>query len=363
MPARRKIYTLAIVGIWLIAAGVLGNRHLETTTHAYVRADTRQNSLLADTIAAQIGQEFTRLRSLAKILAQSERIQATLPFVGYSEAPGNTAAREQRRADLMGRIDLIEINEWLANTAHDLDLRRIQLLHRSGEVIASSNAMSGANDIATLLFDDRMHALASIVGSADSFSIDAENVPVYRFAAAVVGGNDTIGVLVIEQSSLRIARPLSGHQQRIFVTDEFGVALIAREPDLLMTATAKARVHAISQSERLFRYGQRRLGESPFSPIRDAPVGNGSGWTAAGITYSLVSRPLAGEPLQVNIMTVLHELTALRRTTIVEILLITLVGLLVILVTDRSIAFARPASVAKRLNRSSSQANRTTPDP
>ncbi|MDA0340928.1 MAG: hypothetical protein O3B74_04945 [Proteobacteria bacterium] len=363
MPARWRIYPLAIVGIWLIAAGVLGYRHLESTSHAYVRTETRQAGLLADTIAAEIGREFTRLRGLAKVLAQSGRIQATLPFVSYSEAPGDTAAREQRRADLMGRIDLIEINEWLANTAHDLDLRRIQLLHRSGEVIASSNAMRGDNDIAAVLFDDRMHALASIVGSADSFSIDAENVPVYRFAAAIEAGNDTIGVLVIEQSSLRIARPLSSHQQRIFLTDEFGVALIAGEPDLLMTAMAEAQVHAIDQSERLFRYGQRTLGESPFSPIQDAPVGTGSGWTAAGMTYALASRPLAAEPLQVNVMTALHDLTALRRTAIVEGLLVTLVGLLVLLVVDRSIAFARSALVAKRLNRSSSQANRTIPDP
>jgi C4-dicarboxylate-specific signal transduction histidine kinase len=363
MSARRRIYILAIVGIWLIAAGALGNRYLELTAQAYVRAETRQAGLLADTIAAEIGREFTRLRSLAKILAQSGRIQAMLLVVGHNEAPGDTAAREQRRVDFTGRIDLIEINEWLANTTHDLNLRGIKLLHPSGEVIASSNAMRGDNDIATVLFDDRMHALASIVGSAESFSIDAENIPVYRFAAAIEAGNDTIGVLVIEKSSLHIARPLSGHQQRIFVTDEFGVALIAREPDLLMTATTGARVHAISQSERLFRYGQGRLGESPFSPTRDAPVINGSGWATAEMTYALVSRPLTGEPLQVNVMTSLHELTALRRTTIVEILFIILVGLLIILLTDLSIAFARSALVAKRLNRFSSQANCTTPGP
>ena len=339
MSARRIMITLAFVATWLIATGVLGQKHLERTREAHLRAEASQASLLADTIAAEIGREFARLRSLTKILTRSEQIRATIPFVGYQEIPADEPARIRRQAELQGRIDLIEVNEMLAATADDLSLRRIRLLHRSGEVIASSRSARGENDIGSVLSGDRLHAAARIVGSAEGFHIDAENVPGYRFASAIEIDGDVIGVLVVEQSSFRIARPLNGHRQKIFITDENGVAVIARDSDLLMAAAPDARVRSITDGERLFRYGQRRVTRLPFAHPEEAEPG-GLIQTADGTRHASVVRPFASEPLSVNVYTPLTELEGLRRATLLQIALIALVGLLVMAVIERTIGFA-----------------------
>ena len=339
MSARRLLVTLACVAAWLIAVGVLGQKHLERTLDTHFRGHAGQASLLADTIAAEIGREFSRLRSLAKILTRSDQIRATIPFVGYQEPPTSAATRARRQAELQSRIDLIEVNEMLAATANDLGLRRVQLLHRSGEVIASSRSTRGENDIGSVLSGDRLHAAASIAGSAEGFHVDAENIPGYRFASAIEIDGDVIGILVVEQSSLRIARPLTGHRQRVFITDENGVSVIARETDLLMAAAADARVHSITNGERLYRYGQHPVTRLPFlhsgQTNRDKPVR-----TSDGTAYASVTRPIASEALWVNVYDPLSDFDGLRQATLFRIGLIALVGLLLMLVIERTVAFA-----------------------
>jgi signal transduction histidine kinase/HPt (histidine-containing phosphotransfer) domain-containing protein/ActR/RegA family two-component response regulator len=339
MSARRILIILGFVVAWLGATGVLGQKHLDRARESHLRAELRQAGLLADTIAAEIGREFARLRSLTKILTRSEQIRATIPFVGYRDIPDDEAARIQRQAELRGRMDLIEVNEMLAATADDLGLRRIRLLHRSGEVIASSRSARGEDDIGSVLSGDRLHAAASIVGSAEGFHVDADNVPGYRFASAIEIDGDVIGVLVVEQSSFRIARPLNSHRQKIFITDENGVAVIARETALLMAAAPDARVHSITNGERLFRYGQRAVARLPFQ----YPEGADSDTlirSADGTGHASVIRSFPSEPLWVNVYTPLAGLEALRRATLFRIALIALVGLLVMLVIERTVAFA-----------------------
>ena len=348
MSVRRILIILACVVAWLIVVGMLGQRHLERTLDTYLGAEARQASLFADTIAADIGREFARLRSLAKILTRSEKIRAPIPFVGYQSPPDNEVARVLRQAELEGRIDLIEVNTMLAATVEDLGLRRIQILHRSGEVIASSRATRGENDIGLVLSEDRLHAAASITGSAEGFYIDAENVPGYRFASAIEADNDVIGVLVIEQSSFNIARPFKGHRRKIFITDENGVAVIARETDLLMAAAPDARVHLISKSERLFRYGQRPVTRLPFLHPDDGGTG-GLIQSADGTSHASVVRPLPSEPLWVNVYTPLMDLEGLRQATLFQIALIALVGFLLMLVIERTIAYALSARAKNAL--------------
>ncbi len=198
MSKRRVMIILSCVAVWLISAGVFGSRHVQQALDNRMNEERRQASLLADTVASGIGREFARLRSLARILTRSEQIRATIPFVGYQEPPPDEAAKLRRQAELLGRADIFEVNEMLAATAEDLGLRRIQLLHRSGEVIASSRWTRGENDIGSVLSGDRLHATASITGAADGFHIDAENIPGYRFAASIEIDGDVIGVLVLE---------------------------------------------------------------------------------------------------------------------------------------------------------------------
>jgi signal transduction histidine kinase/CheY-like chemotaxis protein len=339
MSARRVIITLTCVAVWLAAAGLLGQRHVERKLDDYVRIEREEATLLASVIAGEIGREFARLRSLAKILKRSDQIRATIPFVGYQQAPRDEAARIRRQADLQGRIDLIEVNDMLAATADDLGLRRIQLLHRSGEVIASSRALRGENDIGSVLSKDRLHATASIVGSADGFHVDGEDVPGYRFASSIEIDGDVIGVLVVEQSSLRIARSFAGHGQRVFVSDEYGVSVIAREPDLLMVAFPGARVYSITNSERLLRYGQRAVTGMPFLGPDDESTYRQIR-TADGTGYAPARQPIASEALWVDVLNPLTEVDAIRRATRLQVGLIALVGLLLMLVVERTIIFA-----------------------
>jgi signal transduction histidine kinase/CheY-like chemotaxis protein/HPt (histidine-containing phosphotransfer) domain-containing protein len=339
MSKRRTIVTLTCISIWLVAAGVLGWNHLERTLGNYLRSEARQASLFADTIAADIGREFIRLRALAKILTRSEQIRATIPFVGFHAPPTDEVTRLRRQAELQGRIDLIEVNEMLAGTADDLGLRRIQLLHRSGEVIASSRWTRGENDIGSVLSEDRLHAAASIAGSAEGFHIDAEDIPGYRFASSIEIDDDVIGVLVVEQSSIRLARPLGGHRQRAFITDKNGVSVIAREPELLIAAAADAPVHGIEKGEYLFDYGQRRIKDLPFLHP-DKGASDSLIRTADGTGYEFVSRPITGEELWINVYSPLTDLEALRQATFLRVALIALVGLLVMLVIERTIVFA-----------------------
>jgi C4-dicarboxylate-specific signal transduction histidine kinase len=339
MPARRVIVLLVCVAAWLLVAGLLGQNHVETTLNNHLLSQTRQANLLADTIAAEVGREFARLRSLVKILAQSEKIRATLAFVGYQEPLVDEVAQISRQVELESRIDLIELNAMLAGTADDLGLRRIQLLNSLGEVIASSRSTRGESDIGSALSGDRLHAAASIVGSAEGFHVDGENVPSYRFASAIEIDGDVIGVMVVEQSSFRIARPLSGHHQRVFITDENGVSVIAREVGLLMVAGPDAHLHSITADERLYRYGQRLIGQLPFSWDCERSSGQIHG-TGDEVPCASVTRPIASEALWVNVHCPLTELEALRQTTMLGVGLIALVGFLLILVIERYIGFA-----------------------
>ncbi|MDA0284816.1 MAG: response regulator, partial [Planctomycetota bacterium] len=110
-------------------------------------------------------------------------------------------------------------------------------------------------------------------------------------------------------------------------------------PELLMAAAADAPVHAITTTERLFRYGQRPITALPFETIGDrgtVKLHQGDD----GMKYASITRPFESEPLWVNVFSPLAGYEALRQSTMLRVGLIGLIGLLVMLVIERGVAFA-----------------------
>ncbi len=157
--------------------------------------------------------------------------------------------------------------DFIAETVH---VNLAFVVDATGLCIGASNARD-ADSLVGERFDDREYYTAARNGQPGvQFAMGRRtNIPGLFYSTPILKDGVFIGAAVVKIDIPTIERDVSA--KGAFVTDRYGVVIIAADPDWLMRAVPDASVFALTGSERQLAYKQEAIGLVPLTHTEGEP--------------------------------------------------------------------------------------------
>ena len=336
----KQLAWLAIM-LWLGGGIAWGFLDMRRETLEYLDATQARGDQLTRTLVGDVALAMARLRGNASLIARHATVAEVLPFVDYVTDSRTPEEWIRRRNALRARDDLRQLTEQLAAMAADLALDHIAILHLSGEVIASSSS-NDLNLIARSWRNDTLYKRSATADNPSDIVVKPDGTPTFRFGANVLVADQRLGVAVVEQSGTALARPFTQLGHPVMITDSAGVVVAAHNPAHQLRYIPEAGSLDGEPDALPLRYGGHAI---PLLLAR-APERVGRHSLTHGIIEGVpslrVSRPIESgdQSLLLHVFLPLEELPQIERGAILRDALLVVAGLLLILIIERSAAFA-----------------------
>jgi diguanylate cyclase (GGDEF)-like protein len=242
----------AIAALWCVVSWFIVNWLAQERIAAQVARQTSQ----ARHDVASIGENFervlSRLQGLPAVLAHGSDITSPLVSFGPSAAP-SPVAREARIAAWTQRPDLAALNKQRLAITGEMDVDVIWVMNASGDCVAASNFGDTTSFIGTN-YADRAYFKSPQAGQRGrQYAMGrVTNVPGLFFSAPVTSDGRFVGAVAIKIDLPRLAPWVTN--PHAFVTDEYGVVILAADRSLEMRALPGAAVSKLPAEQRQARY-------------------------------------------------------------------------------------------------------------
>jgi diguanylate cyclase (GGDEF)-like protein len=203
-------------------------------------------------IAENVERLLNRLQGLPAVLAAGPDFAQSLETFGPDVAPARSPLAARRTA-WTERRDLLALSERFVLAADEMDVDIIWLMNASGDCVAASNFADSTSFIGTNYADRSYFRSARDGKRGRQYAMGrVTNVPGLFFSAPVAPGGRFLGTVALKIDLPRLA-PWLNHPHA-YVTDEYGVIILAADPGLEMQAVPGAAVHSLPVGQRLARY-------------------------------------------------------------------------------------------------------------
>jgi diguanylate cyclase (GGDEF)-like protein/PAS domain S-box-containing protein len=266
MFSKTRLFGLTGVAlaVWLAAAWWLADALLAARTQVIIRRETASVTLQADNITKNISRNLDYLNGIATLIAQKEDVISAL--LRLHTAPGTTAlSAAQKKERWSAAPQLKSLDHRFMQIATALGANTIWLMDTQGDGIAASNADKPESFVGTNYADREYFKTAMTGKPGHQYAVGRKsNIPGLFFSAPVLHQGQVIGVAVA-----KIDLPTLAHwvnQVDAFVTDKYGVVILARDANLEMRALEGGTLAVLPRSERLAIYKR-----AEFSPLKVDP--------------------------------------------------------------------------------------------
>lgn len=314
--------TIAI--LWSALSWLVVDRVAEDRISALVTREASQIRQDIDGISDNFERVLNRLQGLPAVLAASSDVTTALvsfgPGVALSALPRDAQAAEWNR-----RPDLHAMNRQLLAFTVDMDVDIIWVMNASGDCVASSNFGESTSFIGTN-YADRAYFQSPRAGKRGrQYAMGrVTNVPGLFFSAPVTAGL-FLGAVTVKVDLPRLA-PFVNHPHA-FVTDEYGVIILAADRSLEMRAVPGAAIQKLPVKERQARYKREK-----FETLEFGTAGGPKGLVRmAGSPYPHVAahseRPQ--QAITVHIVAPIRNINDVRGDSFAAFLLLSFSGIMV----------------------------------
>lgn len=210
--------------------------------------------------------------------------------------------RAERQARLAADPQLAALNRSLAGTVADISaLSVIWVVNPAGEAIAASNG--GRPDSFTgINFSDRTYFTEAMAGRfGHQFALGrVTNIPGLFFSAPVRDGDRIVGVVAIKIDIPYLASWVN--QADAFLSDNYGVVILARDRDMEMRTLPGAAVAGLSAADRMGRYKRSEFDTLPIRPWGAQAYPDLQRWGEGGVPHLRRSSVLPDDDLVLTIL-------------------------------------------------------------
>ncbi len=307
-----KIYvrtTLLIVLLWIVAAGVLASRYVDSRLEGRVAEARRTLSREMTDIHTGLSRNLEVFHGVPAVIARDGTVISALRTAAARRpARATSASQAELRASWAKIPAYAAANESLAIATEDIPaLSVLWIMDRSGDCVAASNH-AAAESFIGYNYGDRTYFRDAMNGKqGNQFAVGrASNVPGLYFSAPVYDGGRIVGVAAGKLELAYLSTWVN--QANAFISDIYGVVVQAQDARLIMRALPDASVRKLSPEERLARY---RLSEIPELSIEswNRPPTPGFFSLQGGDTPLLLAfRPLTGDGLTVTVLEAVPEI-------------------------------------------------------
>ncbi len=229
------------------------------------KADVQQD---AKALSANIASNLRMLHGIATLVANFPEVGKTLSRHDVPDLASRLPS-QQLKKDWSGdtRLRALSLQLKLASTSLAADV--IYILNTAGDCIASSNidqadSLIGTNYAGREYFRDAMKGLQGQQYAMGRVS----HIPGLFFSTPVYRHGKIIGVAAAKVNLDSLAYWVN--QSNAFISDRYGVVIMATDPRLLMHALKNGKIAELSEQQRLERYA---IKDFPLLDISPAPEG------------------------------------------------------------------------------------------
>ena len=360
--SRRTLGLLVLLVVaWVLGAWLATGRQYDRRVAGVFQRESKLAQSQSDSVAQSIQRSLAYFHGIPAALSHEELVGRMLREVAPSTVSSPLSTADRRRA-WTGDARLGPLNVFLAETAQHLVASVIWVLNSSGDCIASSNFGTPESFIGVAYSDREYFQQARAGGPGRQFAMGrTTNIPGLFYSYPVMEEGRFLGAVVVKINVPDLAFWLE--QAEAFVADTDGVVILARSKAMEMRTLPGATVARLPESLRVSRYKRTDLPGLDLSPwgddrLRGAVVVEG----LAG-PQALASHPLPDDSVVVYVARSLAEISAVDGDRLLQFLLVSAVGSLVILGTGGLLlylaAVRQSRDIAESAREIAESANRT----
>jgi diguanylate cyclase (GGDEF)-like protein len=328
----------AIAVLWIALAWSVFNWLVQDRIAALVARETSQVRQDLSRISENLERVLNRLQGLPAVLAAGRDVTDALASFGPGVAPSRHS-RDAGKGAWTQRPDLISLNKQLLAVAGEMDVDVIWAMNASGDCVAASNFEEPTSFIATNYADRSYFQSAQAGKRGRQYAMGrVTNVPGLFFSAPATADGRFLGAVTIKIDLPRLGPWVN--DPYAFVTDEYGVIILAADHKMEMLALPGAAVHQLPAAQRLALYKREA-----FETLRmETGTGPGGLVRVAGSPHPYLAarseRPHHG--IAVHILAPIEGIDSMRRDAFAAFLLLSFSGIMV-----TALAFAVRAYVLR----------------
>lgn len=261
----RRLGTLiAVLCFWLILSWMIADRVTLSRSQRLVENERVQTDQQAQKLRESISQVVQQQHGIPQIVALNPEASHALYVLDANTTQVNTAPSKVRREQWSPQLP--KTNQYLVSAAQSLRMQVVYLINTAGDCIASSNYNQPDSFIGSN-FKDRPYfqtAMAGNLGTQYAFG-RVSNIPGLFFSAPVKVDGRIAGVVVAKINLSNLSNYIGASDA--FITDRYGVVILASENRLEMHALANSKTQELTREQRQSRYKRT---EFPSLNLRDA---------------------------------------------------------------------------------------------
>ena len=315
----------AISALWTILSWFVVNGLMHERVAALLARAASQVRQDLSGISENFERILTRLQGIPAVLGAGSDVTSVLSTFGPDVAQ-SPLPHDARTAAWTQRPDLTALNQQLAAVVREMDVDIIWVMNASGDCVASSNFGDSTSFIGTNYADRAYFTSARVGQRGRQYAMGrVTNVPGLFFSAPATASGRFVGAVTLKIDLPRLA-PWVNHPHA-FVTDEYGVIVLAADRKLEMRALSGATVHQLPVAQRQARYKRET-----FETLEIQTGAERGGLVrVAGSPYPHAvardDRPQHG--IAVHILAPIENVAAVRGDAFVAFLLISFSGIMV----------------------------------
>ena len=321
---------------WLLASWYVAGAVLQARATELVQGQARALERQANNLARNIGTSLDQLHGIPVLMAADPQVVAAASrFQSAAAMPA-----DRRKQAWAGETVLKDLDRHFALAAKALGMDVLWLMNAAGDCIASSNSDQPDSFVGTS-YADRHYFRAAMTGQRGyQYAMGrASNIPGLFFSAPVTLNERVVGVVTVKINLPKLSYWIN--QADAFVTDNYGVVVLARDAALEMQALPAASIDRLDPAQRLARYKRS-----------DFPVLAIQGWgdprhaellrlPGERLPVLMTQRSIEADGITVHVVDRLARFAELEQERLDLFLLLAATGAAALLVVGGSLFFAR----------------------
>ncbi len=243
LPAFRRLqfFAIALAVVWISAGLYVSQQLVHTAQNNRLASLQAYGSSETDYIAGALEQRFNQAEQLAATLSLQENIVSRIVEISTFSAALQSLDAPARYDKLTANPSAQAMNVYFTRLASALNIPRLYLLDKSGLCVVSSqwtnpHACIGGN------YQERAYYRKSIAeGSAMQFAVGIQvKDPSFFFASAIQHEGEFLGAAIVRLNSNELEHFFARDSGLSMVIDNYGMAVVSTEAELLLTHVGDA---------------------------------------------------------------------------------------------------------------------------
>ncbi|MDQ7831158.1 MAG: diguanylate cyclase [Desulfovibrionaceae bacterium] len=334
---------LALVCIaWCVATWVASGIFAMQRIDLVVDRERNIAKSTAETIATNIYQRLSQVQSIPIVMALDPSVGSMLARFMTDNTLSPLQTHEKR--DLwLADPELSAMTHRLNEIRSEIKLHTLFIVNAAGDCVAAGKPPEfpifiGVN------YSDRQYFLSAQQGkNGRQFAVGrTDNVSALFYSKPVLVSGQFIGAIVsrININNLTNFIPDKG----IFITDENGVVVLAKDSDLLMKALPESAILKLPAEDVEKIYKNKTFETLSLSPWQPNGAVDVIKWNQSGYPYIYANFSVKDEPVTVHVVRDLKEILDIQNERILWAVLVSCAGILALLLVAGIVLYFRSIS-------------------